>query len=114
MQIDLKRLEKIARQVRGTIVELSMTAQAPHVGSSLSCVDILVAAYWCALRIDPGNPDDPDRDRLILSKGHGAQALYTVLNFKGFFDEELNMPINESKIIFYNVMTENDFTETLN
>jgi transketolase len=86
---DCSELDQISRQVRARLVELSHHAEAPHLGSSLSCVDILVAAYWRCLRIDPRRPNDPDRDRFILSKGHAAPALYTVLALRGFFPESL-------------------------
>jgi transketolase len=82
-------LERIAARVRGKLVELSHQAEAAHLGGSLSCVDLLVAAYWKCLRIDPRRPDDPDRDRFILSKGHAATTLYTVLALRGFFPEAL-------------------------
>jgi transketolase len=51
-------------------------------------VDILTAAYWHALAIDPQKPDDPDRDRFVLSKGHAAMALYAALAARGFFPED--------------------------
>lgn len=85
MQIDLAKLEAVARQIRGKLVEMSHRAKTPHLGSSLSCVDILVAAYWSALRLDLENPLAPGRDRLILSKGHAATALYATLAYRGFF-----------------------------
>ena len=68
---------------------MSHTARTAHLASSLSCVDILVAAYWGVLAIDPAKPRDPDRDRLILSKGHAATALYVALAYRGFFAAEL-------------------------
>jgi len=82
---DLETMALAARQIRGTVVSLSHRARAMHLGSSLSCVDILVAAYWGALAIDPVHPSDPARDRLILSKGHAATALYATLAHRGFF-----------------------------
>jgi transketolase len=82
--IDLRQLEQTARAIRGDLVRLSHAGRAAHLGSSLSCVDILVAAYWGALRIDPQRPDDPERDRFILSKGHAATALYATLARRGF------------------------------
>ena len=85
MNVNFAELESVARQVRGKLVELSHRAKTPHLGSSLSCVDILVAAYWGALRLDPTNPQDPCRDRFLLSKGHAATTLYTVLALRGFF-----------------------------
>jgi transketolase len=64
---------------------MSHDAGTPHLGSALSCVDILATLYWGILRIDPAQPDAPDRDRFILSKGHAASALYAVLAERGFF-----------------------------
>jgi transketolase len=81
-------LERVARRLRGRLVAMSHRAQAPHLASALSCVDILVAAYWTALRIDPQQPGDPQRDRFILSKGHAGAALYAVLAERGFFPQE--------------------------
>jgi transketolase len=88
-------LAAIASRIRARVVEMSHVAETPHLGSSLSCVDMLVAAYWTALRVDPNNPLDPDRDRFILSKGHAATALYAVLAERGFFDPKLLDTYNE-------------------
>jgi transketolase len=82
---DIPTLEATARRVRGHVVAMSHRAGAAHLGSALSCVDILVAAYFGAMRIDASQPDDPNRDRLILSKGHAASALYATLAERGFF-----------------------------
>jgi transketolase len=70
-------------------VEIAHKTNTMHVGSSMSCADIVVAAYWTALSIDPANPTDPDRDRFILSKGHAAPTLFASLAFRGFFPESL-------------------------
>jgi transketolase len=85
----LGTLADVARQIRGRLVEMSHEAGTAHLASSLSCVDILVAAYWGVLAIDPDRPHDPARDRLILSKGHAATALYAALAYRGFFSREL-------------------------
>jgi transketolase len=85
----IAELREAARRVRGKALELSHRAGAAHLASSLSCADILVAAYWRALRVDPGNPGDPERDRFILGKGHAAAALYATLCERGFFGPEL-------------------------
>ena len=82
-------LEYIAPLIRGKLVKISNKAHTPHLGSSLSCVDILVAAYWSVLNINPKKPADPNRDRLIFSKGHAATALYLVLNMRGFFPDDI-------------------------
>ena len=92
---DIAQLEGLARQVRGRVVEMSHRARAPHLGSSLSVTDILVAAYWHALSIDPKNPSDPLRDRFILSKGHAAAALYATLALRGFFSPQMLTLYNE-------------------
>ena len=84
-------LKQKAAQLRGQVVQMSHAAQAAHLASSLSCCDVLAAAYWHVLNIDPSQPKDPLRDRFILSKGHAAAALYSALAFKGFFSvAELN------------------------
>ena len=82
-------LEYIACRIRGELVKISNKANTPHLGSSLSCVDILVAAYWSVLNINPKKPADPNRDRLIFSKGHAATTLYQVLNMRGYFSDEI-------------------------
>ncbi len=78
-------IKKIANELRIKIVKTSSTAKIPHLGSCLSCLDILVCLYWHELKIDPKYPNKPNRDRFILSKGHGAPALFQVLAKKGFF-----------------------------
>jgi transketolase len=88
MSSTLEHLRTLSRRIRYQLVKMSHESGAPHLGSGLSCVDILVAAYWGALRVDPAHPNDPDRDRFILSKGHAGSALYAVLAEKGFFPAE--------------------------
>src|SRR6202047_4123997 len=90
-QVDADALKVRAAQLRGKIIDMSHAAQAAHLASSLSCADILTAAYWHVLNVNPEMPDDPLRDRFILSKGHAAAALYAVLAMKGYFPiEELD------------------------
>ncbi len=86
---DLDQLADVARKLRARVIEMSHQGKAPHLGSALSCVDILVSAYFAALRIDPSSPSSNDRDRFILSKGHAAAALYATLAERGFFDPAL-------------------------
>ena len=74
MQHPIQDLEHIARFIRARIVETSHKTRTPHLGSCLSCVDILVAAYFEILKIDPAKLSGEDRDRFILGKGHGAAA----------------------------------------
>jgi transketolase len=82
-----EQLKALARDLRYQIVQLSHSGGTPHLGSALSCVDLLAAIYWRAARLDPARPDDPGRDRVILSKGHAASALYAALAARGFFPE---------------------------
>lgn len=82
---EIRNLEQISRRVRARMVEIVHKSETMHLGGSLSCADILVALYWGAMRVDPANPRDPERDRFILSKGHAAPALFAVLDEKGFF-----------------------------
>jgi transketolase len=80
---------EIASAIRRKIVRMHYDAQASHIGSALSCVDILVALYFEILKIDPKDPHNPGRDRFILSKGHAASALYATLAARGFFSEAI-------------------------
>ncbi|HLP07695.1 MAG TPA: transketolase [Opitutaceae bacterium] len=78
----------MASELRGLILDLSFRGRTPHLGSSLSCADIVALLYNEYLRIDPVRPDDPDRDRFILSKGHAATTLYAALALHGFLPME--------------------------
>ena len=82
-------LVAIAARIRGRIIQLSHQARTPHLGSSLSFVELLVYLYWNFLKISPEMTKDPTRDRFILSKGHGITTLYAVLAERGFFSPEL-------------------------
>jgi transketolase len=86
---DADRLKAAAARLRGKVIEMSHAAKSAHLASSLSCCDIVAAAYWEVCRIDPHDPTDPLRDRFILSKGHAATALYAALAFKGFYPVDL-------------------------
>lgn len=81
----VRQLEADAVKVRIGIIEGIHEAKAGHPGGSLSCADLLTYLYMHRLNVDPKNPDDPNRDRLVLSKGHAAPALYATLALRGFF-----------------------------
>ena len=84
-------LAQLATTIRRRDLQMIYEAQLGHIGSDLSCIDILATLYFAVLHIDPHAPHAPDRDRFILSKGHCAGALYTTLAHAGFFSlEELN------------------------
>lgn len=75
----------IARRLRRHIIQMTSTAKSGHPGGSLSAVEIVTALYYRVLRYRPSEPEWPDRDRFILSKGHAAPLLYAVLAETGFF-----------------------------
>lgn len=78
-------LEKIAARVRQGVIVGTHAAKSGHPGGSLSAADILTYLYFEEMDVDPQNPDDPKRDRLVLSKGHAAPGLYSVLAERGYF-----------------------------
>ena len=81
-------LTKMAAQIRLDILEEVHAASSGHPGGSLSIADIITYLYFAEMRVDPKNPKKDDRDRLVLSKGHTAPALYAALAEKGFFPRE--------------------------
>ena len=80
-----KSLQKTACKVRMGVIEGTFNAKSGHPGGSLSISDTLTYLYFNTMNVDPQNPDAPERDRFVLSKGHTAPALYSVLAQKGFF-----------------------------
>jgi len=79
-------LQQVAGQIRLGILEGVHAASSGHPGGSLSIAEIITYLYFEKMNVDPKNPKDPNRDRLVLSKGHTAPALYAALAEKGFFD----------------------------
>ena len=90
-----KSLQKTATQVRMGIIESIHSAKAGHPGGSLSCTDILTYLYFAKMNIDPKDPKKADRDRLVLSKGHAAPALYSVLAHRGYFSTDLLLTLRK-------------------
>lgn len=80
---------EFARRIRERAVRMVSHANASHIGTCLSMADLLAALYTRTLRVDPAQPTWPERDRFILSKGHGAAILYAALAERGFFDASL-------------------------
>ena len=78
-----------AAAVRAHVLRMTHAGRSSHVGSALSCADILAVLYCDVLDVDPTRPDRPDRDRFIMSKGHAGAAVYAVLAERGFLDPEL-------------------------
>ncbi len=83
-----KQLQKTACNIRMGVLTGTFHAKSGHPGGSLSISDLLTYLYFEKMNVDPKNPDMADRDRLVLSKGHTAPALYAALAEKGFFDKE--------------------------
>ncbi len=97
---EIKELEEIAKQTRKDILDVTEWAGGAHIGGALSMVEILVILYYKYMNIDPKNPEKADRDRFILSKGHGGVGFAPVLARKGFFDFDLLKSFNQFKSPF--------------
>lgn len=80
----LDELKDVSRRVRRHIVEMTGAAKSGHPGGSLSAVEIVVTLFYSVMRHDPANPEWPDRDRFVLSKGHGCPVLYAVMAECGY------------------------------
>ncbi len=89
-------LRRIAKQIRLDIVEVTTASGGAHVGGSLSMTDILVILYWKYMNVDPANPEWEDRDRLVLSKGHGGVGHSVLLAHKGYFPKEKLKEYNQT------------------
>ena len=85
---NIEELQKISKKVRKGIIESVYSNQSGHPGGSLSIADILTVLYFHEMNINPEQPKDENRDRLVLSKGHCAPALYSTLANRGYFDIE--------------------------
>ena len=78
-------VRKVSNLMRKRIIKTSNISRIPHLGSCLSCIDIITYLYLKELNINTSNPKDDNRDRFVLSKGHAAPALIQVLAERGFF-----------------------------
>jgi len=83
-----KDLKTVANNMRINVIKMLSRAQSGHPGGSLSACEILATLYFKEMNIDPKNPHWEDRDRFVLSKGHGAPVLYAALAEKGYFPKE--------------------------
>ena len=92
---NIDELKILARYMRIDIIKMIGAAGSGHPGGSLSEVELLTALYWRVMRHDPKNPQWRDRDRFILSKGHGCPALYAALAYSGYFDRALLMTLRK-------------------
>jgi len=84
-----------AKNIRRHILEMVTAAKSGHPGGSLSATDIMVTLYFAVMNVDPSRPNNPDRDRFVLSKGHAAPVLYATLAEKGFIPKEELMTLRK-------------------
>lgn len=84
----MKDLRALSYDIRKDVTDIIMEGKAGHIGGDMSVLDILITLYYKEMNISPENTDDPDRDLMVLSKGHAVEALYGVLAARGFLDLE--------------------------
>ena len=85
----VNNLAMTARKIRKEIIKMVYSANSGHPGGSLSIADVITALYFKEMNINPEKPDDPDRDILVMSKGHASPAVYAALALRGYFPVEL-------------------------
>jgi transketolase len=95
MKLTIEQLQTQAKQSRKLILEMLTQATSGHPGGSLSAIDIITALFFHEMKTDPKNPEWADRDRFVLSKGHGVPALYATLAYKGYFKPEETMSLRQ-------------------
>lgn len=95
-----KNLLETAKKIRHSIIDTTLKAGGAHVGGGLSALDIMVALYFKYMNINPEDPGNADRDRFVLSKGHGAIGFIPVLAERGFFEKKLLDTFNKFKSPF--------------
>lgn len=84
-ELSIRGLEKVARRIRYDSIAMAPDGDRIHIGGCLSQIDILTALYFRFLNIRPQDPFWPDRDRFVLSKGHGSWSLYVTMAHRGYF-----------------------------
>jgi transketolase len=96
----IKKCKEASKMIKKLVFDVVYKTQSHHIGSILSCLDVLTVLYFSALNIDPNDPDKKERDIFILSKGHAALAQYAVLSIRGFFPKEIldNFGKDDTKI----------------
>ncbi|HCU35345.1 MAG TPA: transketolase [Armatimonadetes bacterium] len=94
-QFDREEFDRLAAEFRYVITDMICRAGSGHLGGALSLVEIVISLYWRIMRYDPTNPKWPDRDRLVMSKGHAGPVLYMALAYRGFFPKATLKTMNE-------------------
>lgn len=95
MDPTIEKLINISKKIRYETIKLAYEAEYAHPGPSLSITDLLVALYYSELNIDPNKPNWEDRDRFVLSKGHGCLSLYAILADLGFYPAKENLKLRK-------------------
>lgn len=99
-ETDINRLKNLARTLRKDVLKMVMISREGHLGAAFSCMEILTTLYFNVLNIDPSKPAWDNRDRFIMSKGHGCFAQYAVLARRGFYPVELLLSIKKKDTLF--------------
>ena len=97
--MNAKELTLQAETNRKRLVEIVYNGGAGHIGGDLSCLNVMTALYFEIMNVDPQNPKMAERDRFVLSKGHCVEALYSVLEAKGFIKKELVDTLGQFKSV---------------
>ncbi|PKM98984.1 MAG: transketolase [Elusimicrobia bacterium HGW-Elusimicrobia-3] len=84
----MRNNDRLAAQVRQTILDMICRTNGPHIGPCYSCVDLLVGLYFGGMNVSPSKSESPNRDRFVFSKGHASPALYAVLHRRGFLTDK--------------------------
>jgi len=85
----MRNNQAITKEVRKQLLVMHERSRASHIGSAFSCVEVLVTLFFDVMKVFPGAPEHPERDRFILSKGHAVSALYVVQALRGLLDKDL-------------------------
>jgi len=93
-EMNNKELDRLAAEFRYLLVKLICEVKWGHLGGTLSLTEIIITLYYRIMRLDPQNPKWPDRDRLVLSKGHAGPMVYIALAYKGFFPKRDLLKLN--------------------
>ncbi len=97
---EIAELKRVANEIRRETVKVTAQCGGAHIGGSLSMTDILTILYWRCMKIDPKNPTWDDRDRFVLSKGHGGVGHAVVLAVRGYYDRERLSDFNKTGSAF--------------
>jgi transketolase len=93
---DQSKADELAKEFRYVITDMICRSGSGHIGGALSLVEIVITLYYRIMRVRPDEPRWPDRDRLILSKGHAGPVLYTALAYQGFFPKPWLATMNQN------------------